>query len=39
MLIAINSLYNLQVHQMGVKTAFLNGDLDDEIYMKQPEGF
>ena len=24
---------------MDVKTAFLNGDLDAEIYMKQPEGF
>ena len=24
---------------MDMKTAFLNGDLDEEIYMKQPEGF
>ena len=24
---------------MDVKTTFLNGDLDDEIYMDQPEGF
>ena len=24
---------------MGVKTAFLQGDLEDEIYMEQPEGF
>ena len=24
---------------MDVKTAFLNGDLDKEIYMDQPEGF
>nr|GEU38223.1 zinc finger, CCHC-type [Tanacetum cinerariifolium] len=25
--------------KMDVKTAFLNGDLDDEIYMNQPQGF
>jgi len=24
---------------MDVKTAFLNGDLDVELYMRQPEGF
>ena len=39
MLIAIAVLYNLEIHQMDVKTAFLNGELDDEIYMEQPEGF
>ncbi|GKC06843.1 zinc finger, CCHC-type containing protein [Tanacetum coccineum] len=31
--------HNLVIHQMDVKTAFLNGDLDKEVYMKQPEGF
>ena len=39
MLIAIAALFNLEIHQMDVKTAFLNDDLNEEIYMEQPEGF
>ena len=39
MLIAIAAIHNLVIHQMDVKTAFLNDDLDEEIYMEQPEGF
>ena len=39
MLIAITAIHNLEIHQMDVKTTFLNGDLDEEIYMEQPEGF
>nr|GEZ85432.1 retrotransposon protein, putative, Ty1-copia subclass [Tanacetum cinerariifolium] len=38
-LFALASIYNFPIHQMDVKTAFLNGDLDEEVYMKQPEGF
>ncbi|KAI5316951.1 hypothetical protein L3X38_036658 [Prunus dulcis] len=37
--IALASVHNLVIHQMDVKTAFLNGDLDEELYMEQPEGF
>ncbi|PHU26689.1 putative polyol transporter 3 [Capsicum chinense] len=39
MLIALAAVYGLEIHQMDVKTAFLNGELEEEIYMEQPEGF
>ncbi|WVZ51699.1 hypothetical protein U9M48_002814 [Paspalum notatum var. saurae] len=31
--------YGLIIHQMDVKTTFLNGELEEEIYMEQPDGF
>ena len=39
MLIVIAVLHYLDIHQMDVKTAFLKGKLNEEIYMEQPEGF
>ena len=36
---ALASIHNLFVHQMDVKTAFLNGDLNEEVYIKQPNYF
>ena len=33
MLIAIAVLHNLDIHQMNVKIVFLNGELNEEIYI------
>ena len=38
-LVALAAIHNLVIHQMDIKTSFLNGDLEEEFYMTQPEGF
>jgi hypothetical protein len=38
-ILALAAIEDMEIHQMDVKTAFLNGDLEEEIYMEQPEGF
>ena len=37
--LAIAASKQWEVHHMYVKCAFLNGDLTEDIYMQQPEGF
>ncbi|KAM1603271.1 hypothetical protein ACFX1Z_029893 [Malus domestica] len=38
-LLAIAAYHDYEIWQMDVKTAFLNGYLEEELYMTQPEGF
>lgn len=38
-LLSLAAKYSLTVHQMDVKTVFLNGSLDEDIYMVQPDGY
>jgi len=37
--VALVAHYDLELHQMDVKTVFLNGDLEENVYMDQPMGF
>jgi hypothetical protein len=38
-ILALVAHCDLELHQMDVKTAFLNGDLDETVYMAQPKDF
>jgi Reverse transcriptase (RNA-dependent DNA polymerase) len=38
-IMALVAHFDLELHQMDVKTAFLNGDIDECIYMSQPPNY
>ena len=37
--VALGAQHKFQLHQMDVTTAFLHGELSEEVYMEQPEGY
>eukprot|EP00253_Pinus_taeda_P030227 PITA_30227 len=39
LVLSLATSFKWEVHQMDVKSAFLHGDLHEEIYMEQPTGF
>ena len=38
-IMAIVAHFDSELHQMDVRTTFLNGDLVEDVYMSQPIGF
>ena len=38
-MLAIATYFDYEIWQMDVKTAFLNGNLEEDVYTIQPEGF
>jgi hypothetical protein len=39
LLLAYACSKNIKMYQMDVKSAFMNGELEEEVYIEQPEGF
>jgi hypothetical protein len=39
MIISLATSMGWRVHQMDVKTTFLNGEIEEEVYIEQPDGF
>jgi len=38
-LVALSTQHDLELHHVDVSTAFLNGVLEEEVFMRQPEGY
>ena len=38
-LLALAAVFGWEVHHLDIKSAFLNSEISEEIYVKQPEGY
>ena len=38
-ILALSAWMGWKIHQMDVKTTFLNGEIEEEVYIEKPEGF
>ena len=38
-ILAVGAALDFEIHQVDIKTAFLNGDLEEEVYVSQPPGY